>query len=513
MLLNCKRLTKNMDFNITEKNYRIQNPYKLISQQKALEFEKKISQAMSCLAQKPENGGNPFLFVSAVGKYHIITENLKFPTAATDGRYFYWHPNYLENLNIFELAIVLEHEVSHVVCDHCRPSRINGRNSYIWNIAADYVVNTNIEYSWRSRKGHVITEFSPFEHPLWKGNLSIPLSLENFKGLIDESCEIFEKGSRLRFVDITLYGKNVEFIYYEIMDHIKKSNKSLYDLLNMPWEFDFDDHMGPALTRSELIDQILRAAASTKLLAGKVPGYAEESLAELVDPQTTWQDYIIQTLQKSNQQLGRLKDFNRYRKRFISSNYYFPKHRDNNPRFVALLDTSGSMTDSDIAFGASELKVLGLRAEGVVVPVDAAVHWEAATKIKNIQDVSKIKVVGRGGTVFDDFFRNFKSKLHKYGPFNLAIIITDGAFGIIPPELNPKIPVIWVLTEEYENFQVPFGKVLQLRNPNREPRYVPVQIKPPCNNDDDHDEHDKHDEHDELDKESEPEVELKETGT
>jgi len=128
-----------------------------------------------------------------------------------------------------------------------------------------------------------------------------------------------------------------------------------------------------------------------------------------------------------------------------------------------MLDTSGSMGEDDLVYGISQLKVLGNHSEGFVVPVDGAPHWEGVTPIKKMDDLKRTKVVGRGGTVFDDFFREFPEKLGS--DFDVVVIITDGYCGQVPIELRPPCDVVWVVTRgDHKDFKQLFGRVAPLRN-------------------------------------------------
>jgi predicted metal-dependent peptidase len=140
-----------------------------------------------------------------------------------------------------------------------------------------------------------------------------------------------------------------------------------------------------------------------------------------------------------------------------------PTYVDYKPKLLWLLDTSGSMSQEDISFGMSEAQVFDQKAELYVVPVDAEPHWEAITRINRASEIPSVKVVGRGGTVFDDFFRDFRVKLRKEGPFDAIVVITDGGLECPSPELNPRCDVAWVITCPTIVFRPHFGKVIRLQ--------------------------------------------------
>ena len=64
------------------------------------------------------------------------------PTAATDGRYFFYNTEFIQSLDDDELIFLMGHEVLHNVYDHM--DRRGNRDPRLWNIANDYVVNMDL---------------------------------------------------------------------------------------------------------------------------------------------------------------------------------------------------------------------------------------------------------------------------------------------------------------------------------------------------------------------------------
>jgi hypothetical protein len=86
-------------------------------------LQEKISKSMTRLATQPKNGGHPFMFALSAPKPHSLANGFqgdprKFTTAATDGRQFFWHPDFLEKMNEFEVSVVMMHEGYHVLFNH-----------------------------------------------------------------------------------------------------------------------------------------------------------------------------------------------------------------------------------------------------------------------------------------------------------------------------------------------------------------------------------------------------------
>ena len=74
------------------------------------------------------------------------------PTAATDGKRFYYNARFIMMLRKKEVEFLVGHEVLHVVYDHM--DRRGDRDPQLWNIADDYCVNADLK---RHNVGEFIT--------------------------------------------------------------------------------------------------------------------------------------------------------------------------------------------------------------------------------------------------------------------------------------------------------------------------------------------------------------------
>lgn len=64
------------------------------------------------------------------------------PTAATDGLNFYFNVDFIRSLDRQELVFLFAHEIMHCAMNHF--IRRDGRQPDLWNMAADYVINTDL---------------------------------------------------------------------------------------------------------------------------------------------------------------------------------------------------------------------------------------------------------------------------------------------------------------------------------------------------------------------------------
>ena len=457
------------------------------------ELQEKISSCMTRLFQFPKNGGNPFLFALSGPKPHYLVRELhgqKITTAATDGKQFFWCPEFLASMSLDEVQTVMSHESFHVLFYHCTNDRSAGKNPRTWNLAVDYIVNSVIEMdhekSGRSAK-----------FKLWGGSIGEPISLQAYLNWIagTSKAELPKHGC---FADPTCYGRSPESIYSDIIQAelasprrckenaggcgaMSINPKTGISEIPQPWKPDacqkcgaepnygpgsLDSHIPSGLSKDEVMGEMMRAAEQAAATGrGTAPAEVEAALAELKKPTLRASDIIKQCFMRKAVDTGNKNDWKRLRRRQLAMTprQYLPRKHDHHPKWLAFMDTSGSMSDQDIANGLKELLAIGPGAEGWVVPLDATPYWTAKTLVKNASDLRRTKIVGRGGTVFNEAFRDYKKEVGN--DFDVVIVISDGDCGHIPMNLKPNCDVLWIITNKRE-FHPSFGRVCQL-NPTR----------------------------------------------
>lgn len=463
------------------------------------ELQDKISNVMAGLFRKPTSGGNPFLFALCGPKPHFLAKELPgmkdFHTAATDGKNFFWHPDFLESLDNFQAQQIMNHESYHVLFFHCNGARNQGKNPSEFGIACDFVVNGVIAHehdkSGRSKK-----------FPLWGGGMGTPILFGEYLDYIMGNKEIAPGPTC--FADASKYGCSPESMYSEIIEAKLKSPRRCKEdhggcgalsidpktgrsKIELPWELDacqkcgakpnygpgsMDSHMPSKVSKEEVMSEMIRASQQAESLGrGLTPDAVTAALGELAAPTLMAHQIIRQSFMRKALDVGAKNDYKRYRKRSLAMGgmvvpgvgtvpaMYIPKKYEHKPTYLVLMDTSGSMSDKDIANGLKEMQAVGPNAEGIVVPCDAVPYWDKMTRINRTTDLQRTTIHGRGGTVFDEFFRDYPTKVGTN--FDCIVIISDGDCGHIPPELRPRADVLWIITNNRE-FKPSFGRVCQL---------------------------------------------------
>ena len=91
-------------------------------------------------------------------------------------------------------------------------------------------------------------------------------------------------------------------------------------------------------------------------------------------------------------------------------------------------------------------------------------YWETwdTTQGDSLPDKDEFPSAGSGGTRFTPPFNAFHQKLEDNEDYDAIIVFTDG-YGIVDPEVEPDIPVLWICSEESEYSEdLPFGKVVYM---------------------------------------------------
>lgn len=284
-------------------------------------------------------------------------------TAATDGRYFYFNRNFISKLDKQELIFLIAHEVEHNVYDHM--GRRGGRLPKLWNAAADYVINLELQ-----------------EHNI--GNMPNPKS-SGVTGLLD----------------VKYKGMFAEEVYEQLLDD-PDANFPEFDVHLEP-----GDGKGEPMTDEErkILGDEIRAAvmqAAKSCGAGNVPAGVRRMLKDLVEPQMDWREILNMKLQSMFK-----SDFtwSRCSRKTQSSGFYLPGMKDDfRVDACVAIDCSGSMGDDMLRDLLSETK--GIMSQFL----DFKLHvWCFDTKVYNpkvftpdtLDEIDEYEITGGGGTDFE----------------------------------------------------------------------------------------------------------------
>ena len=249
------------------------------------------------------------------------------------------------------------------------------------------------------------------------------------------------------------------------------------------WELPDDDGTddgvpGVDRIKAELVRrEVARRIELTSPYDGDVPlgwrRWARATLAPKVDYMATIRHVVRRALRDST--LGRYdRTYRRPHRRqacygeFIMASFYQPR-----PRPGFLIDTSGSMEDTQLARAVAELggltRQLGYGADVVVVCCDAAVH-----ETRKAFTRTPIELYGGGGTDIGVGLRAFIER--KAAPIDLLVIVSDCRTPW--PKEAPPFPVITIRVGD--GAPPPWGhqgfnRVVTIEDPVAAPPDMPVR--------------------------------------
>ena len=187
------------------------------------------------------------------------------PTAATDGRKFYYNPEFVMQLDDEEVLFLVGHELGHVIFEHFL--RKEGRDSILWNMAGDYVINYILK---REKIGRVITT-----------------------------------------VGILLDDKYADWVSEDVYDDLKASGAEEKQTLDVHLDMTGEDGEGEEgdgrpqplspeerkVLQDEIKEAMINAAQAAG--AGNVPGEFKRIIQDLVEPKMDWRQLINATMQST----------------------------------------------------------------------------------------------------------------------------------------------------------------------------------------------------------------------
>jgi len=358
----------------------------------------------------------------------LVLENADewLPTAATDGRKFYYNSEFVNKLSVKETEFLFGHEVLHNVYDHM--GRRVDRDPRLFNVAADYCVNADLI---DQRIGEKINKTPILFDPKFKG-----MSAEEvYDKLYDEADKI----------DLDQLIKMV------LDDHMEDG------------EGDGGDQDGsgkgrPKLSEEEkkaIRDEIKEAmlAAAQAVGAGNLPAGVKRIINEMTEPKITWRELLQQQIESTIK-----SDFTWLRpsRRGWHCDAILPGMKPEETIDIAIaIDTSGSISHQMLKEFLGEIKgIMDAYSDFKIM------LWTFDTQVYNMQeftadnsaDLLSYEPRGGGGTDFDVNWAFMKENDIQPKKF---IMFTDG-FPFSSWGDEDYCDTVWIINGN-KDAQPPFG--------------------------------------------------------
>lgn len=417
-------------------------------------------------------------FAGEIAKANLqFKTDLPYHTAATDGKNIYFDPNFLASLSDDDKLFIIAHELMHVKFEHMyRIMDKNGqkRDPQVWNIATDAIINANLE-----RDGFKIKE----------GYVNMPEALkysaeEFYEKLLREKQEQQEKQEQSKNNGNQGQNEGQQSQDGQQQEQGAENGEQFADDHSL-WEKTFEESQ-----KQQEKGQPRKSQTSKNMEAN---GQASEPGEVHVDERAEFQEnrterrerakrnmerMLNQELKKSGSgaefgEIGEVKAIVDWKlllrrevektediwsqRRSIAENNYAYRLEENDIEDEAItevmIDTSGSVSDSLVINFLRQLKPLLKNSKLKAGCFDT--RFYGFKEIKAEKDIKDFRIVGRGGTDFEEAVRNFtfKREVNK-------IVFTDG-YDEMKLDDKKFADIIWIVYEN-KSFQPAVGKVIQI---------------------------------------------------
>jgi predicted metal-dependent peptidase len=359
----------------------------------------------------------PF-FGNLATRMNLINADDWCPTAATDGRRFYYNSEFVNSLPLKQLEFLVGHEVLHAVYDHM--GRRGNRDPKLWNIADDYCVNWDLV---EQRVGD-----------------KIPVALydSKYKGMSAEEVydDLYENADKINIDDL------MKRLLDEHLDGEGQEGEGEGD-------GDKPGNSRPKLSESEkkeIRDEIKEAvlAAAQASGAGNLPGGVKRMIKDLVEPVMNWRELLLQQIESTIK-----SDFTwaRPSRRSWHMDAVMPGMKPGEQIDVVIgIDTSGSITDKDLKAFLSEIQGIMEAYDEYRITVmgwDTEVHNVGVFTSDNLEDIASFEPGGGGGTDPHCVWKYLQD--NDIEPKKLIMFTDFCFFGWSPAEVEQYCDTVWII--------------------------------------------------------------------
>ena len=301
------------------------------------------------------------------------------PTAATDGRNFFYNKDFVEKLSTKKLEFLFGHEIGHCVFDHF--GRAGSRDRQLCNIAQDYAINIILK---DEKIGDVIDEVKICLDPKYRG-----LAWEEIYD------SLYEEADKIGMDEL------MEQLGDLLDDHI---NEDTGGGGNDGDENGKDKKGKPVLSKEEkqnIKDEIKEAMIQSAAAAGagKTPAAIQRLIKDLTEPKMNWREILrmnIQSLVRNDY------SFSRPSRKGWASGVILPGLKNDETIDVAIaIDMSGSIGLDDATVFLTEVKGIMDQYEDYNVKIwcfDTEVYNYAEFSADHGDGIETYEPKGGGGT-------------------------------------------------------------------------------------------------------------------
>ena len=334
-------------------------------------------------------------FGSMATRLPLVNSDAWLPTAATDGRYFYYNSKFINMLKVKECEFLFGHEVLHNVYEHLGRSNDNKHNPQIANIAADYAVNSDLIHA---RIGTQITTVPTLYDPKYTG-----WAMEEIYDYIVDNAEKIDIEDLVdQLLDEHLDGEDSNGSGDGNDDGKPTEGKGGNLESKSKPKYNEEDRKK---IRDEIKDALINSAKTCEN-AGELPGGVQRIIKDLTEPKMDWRDLIAQSIEST---IKSDFSFMRQSRKGWQTNVILPGMIPENTIDVSIaLDMSGSISNEMGRDMLSEVKGIMEQFTSFKIKlwcVDTDVYNYAEFDESNVDEIDEYEPTGGGGT---DFMCNWR---------------------------------------------------------------------------------------------------------
>jgi predicted metal-dependent peptidase len=375
----------------------------------------------------------PFLGALAL-RLPLIAANAAWcKTTATDARALYYNPRYVADLSLAETEFILAHEALHCALSHF--ARRQHRVKHRWDLACDLAINPLlVEEGLTPPPGALyLTDFEGMTaeeiYPLLEDNNDA----ESFdQHLYDDEQSARGEQRPRSSAEERQGGTDIDADAASPQPSPLSSTER--EALNVQWQ------------------QRLAGAAQQALQAGKLRGAMARLVDHLLQPQLPWRTLLAHYLTATARD-----DYSFSRPSRREGTAILPSLRSHQVELVVIVDTSGSVTNDEVAAFLAEVDALKaqIRARITLHACDSRLAPNGPWICEAWEKLALPSALpGGGGTNFVPAFEWIA--MQDRAP-DLLLYFTD-AEGVFP-DCAPAYPVIWLIKGRGK---VPWGQRIQL---------------------------------------------------
>jgi predicted metal-dependent peptidase len=344
----------------------------------------------------------PF-FGNMATRMQLIDASEWCPTAATNGRNFYYNVDFVKKLSVKKLEFLFGHEICHCVFDHF--GRVGSRDRQLSNIAQDFAVNQILV---DERIGEKITEVKICYDPKYRG-----LAWEEIYD------DLYEKAEKIPMDQLMKQLGDL------LDEHINEDG-------NSPGKEGDKEGKGKGMPgmskeeaqaiRDEIKEAMIQSAAAAG--AGKTPAGIMRMIKDLTEPKINWRDLVRQEIQSI---IRNDYSFTRPNRKSMHSGAILPGMKEATTIDIGIsIDMSGSIGTEDATTFLSEIKGIVDQYEDFKINLwcfDTEIYNHQEFSQDNSEDLFDYEPQGGGGTDFEANWEFMKEQGIQPKKF---IMFTDG---------------------------------------------------------------------------------------